>query len=489
MISAIHLNLNALGKQTGNVPVKVDIYDASLKRIDSRWLKASETLSLPVPPGIYGVRATLASGALFEQTIQVKSGEQGTCTLELYQASPHEDHEWAYLTQPINPVGERLLSEKQYKSVWLRMWRRSRDGSWEIVPIPVNDVQQATWNEDGVTYSFHTSSSRLHLLQVGGPEIPWKNVALPSSQEVMVLVRPAAGPVEAVHPLDVVVSSDDWRTESLLSLMQRGDLSTAQSLYDELQLAEELLRQKMVNTNAAAVGGYFLLRARDLERLHNWANNLANWFEWMADGPVIHAWQIIMESKDKSKQRSGLLEQARMRLLEAVSRGFPIYTEGLRLLRDGLLYFDSRAQGKDTEIATALTRIGAYAGAADWSATNTTFTGKSPGTPEAGARKGTPKDKAHLIYVFDVPLAEILSKAKIKPNEALIAEVSGKKLHTILKESGELQLEDGRTFKDLGALQKHATGDTRNAWWTWRTAGDDESLDSIATSLRISPMT
>jgi len=485
--TGIQLTLSALGYETSDVPVQVEIFDSGLNRIEITWLRARDTHTFLVGPGTYGIRASLASGIIFDQSIQVEPGEIEPCSIGIHEASPHESHEWAYLTQPIDEPGKRLMSQWRYEGVWMRMWHRNPDSTWDVVPIPVNDIGQATWNEDGVTYRFRTPGRGFYMLQVGGPRIPWKNIALPSSYEIMALIRPAAGPISSIHPLDVVVSSDDWRMESLLSLMQRGDISAAQSLADQSQLAEELLYGKVQNTNAAAVGGYFLLRMRDMERLHSWANNLANWFEWMADGAVIHAWQIITESKQETEKGPERLEQARERLLEAVSRGFPIYTEGLRLLRDGLLYFDRRARGADSEIADALVLIGTYAAAADWSTTTTTFTGESPDEPDAKSRKGTPRNKDSLIYVFDVPIAEIMRHAAVEPGEKFVADLPDGEFYSTLNEDGKLELEDGSSFKSLGALQKSVSGDTRGAWWTWRTSEEKQGLDDIVTSLRTLP--
>ena len=331
--TGIQLSFAYMGNETPNVPVKVEIFNSVLNRVEVSWLKASDIKTFEVSSGMYGVRASLASGVAFDRSVTVEAGKLEPCSIYLHQASPHESHEWAYLTQTIDASGTRLLSEPRYEGVWLRMWQRSRDGAWKVVPVPIHNIGQGTWDEDGVTYRFRAPKGGFYMIQVGGPRIPWKNVALPSSYEVMVLVRPATGPLDAVHPLDVIVSSGDWGVESMLSFMQRGDISSAQGMADQPKLAEELLYSKYENTNAAAVGGYFLLKVRDLERLHNWANNLAEWFEWMPDGAIIHAWQLIMGTGQNNEKRTAHLDQARKRLLEAVGRGCSGIYRRARLLQ------------------------------------------------------------------------------------------------------------------------------------------------------------
>jgi hypothetical protein len=469
MVSKIQLTANA--SNVTDVLVQIEIFDHDLKRVVKEWLTVNETKTYLVEAGLVGVRASLPSGAIVDQTVRVEPNQTEFCYLNLNMVSPHETQQWAYLTQSIPAAGIRVLSNPLFEGIWLRLWRRTINGmtaKWEVVPLPVTDSSQASWDEEGVTYRFKAPDQGLYALQVGGPKIPWKNVAIPSTYEVMVLVRPAPEPTASVHPLDIVVSSGDSVMESLLTLMQRGDIAGAQELNKHSGFAERLLFEKQVNTDAAAIGGYYLLRMRDLNRLHNWANNLANLFQWMADGPVIHAWQIILGFKEDVRPRPDQLVQARNRLLEAVSRGFPIYTEGMRLLRDGLLYLDRRAESKDTQITDALNQISKYADVVDWTMTNTSFMGKSPDAPSAKPRKGTPREKGSLIYVFDVPLKEVLRVSKLTPDDTLIATMSGREIESQITSKGEIKLDDGSLFTSMGAAQQHIIGDSRNSLNNWR---------------------
>ena len=280
-------------------------------------------------------------------------------------------------------------------------------------------------------------------------------VVVPSSYTVRLLIRPSSDVQAPIYPLEIVVSGEDSTAESLLTLMQKGDMSSAKTLADAPVLAEQLLHQKFVNTDAAAVGGYFLLRIKDLNRLHNWANNLADWFDWMADGPIIHAWQILLSILDTG-DLSSARELARKQLLEAVKRGIPVYTEGLRLLREGLLYFHRFAKGEDAEVAAALDSIGRYAVAADWAMTSTTFTGSRPDAPSEKSRRGTPKDKTNILYVFDVPLDQIVKHADLTPNTTLITTLlNGELTASKLTDRNELKLADGTVTKGFSAANQH----------------------------------
>ena len=51
--------------------------------------------------------------------------------------------------------------------------------------------------------------------------------------------------------------------------------------------AEQLLQGKMADPIGAIIGGYALLKLHELDRMHDWPDNLANWFETLPDGAVI----------------------------------------------------------------------------------------------------------------------------------------------------------------------------------------------------------
>jgi hypothetical protein len=240
----------------------------------------------------------------------------------------------------------------------------------------------------------------MQCIQVGGPDVPWKCVALPPSDSDKILVRPS--PRRGGHPLEVVVSSGNLALDGLMALLQRGELQQAISVEkNQARLAERFLFRKHSDPAAAAVGGYYLLRINDLDKLHDWANNLANRFGWLPDGAIIHAWQLITEYRSDRTRFSRNLEIARERLLEAIDRGFPIYTEGLRLLRDGLLLFEQQSGGEYEMVNTALERAGEYVAAADWTVPLTTFIGKTPDRPSPSPETGMPDSREGLEYIYN----------------------------------------------------------------------------------------
>ena len=87
--------------------------------------------------------------------------------------------------------------------------------------------------------------------------------------------------------------------------------------------AEELLMSKMQDPIGATIGGYALLMLNELERVHDWADNLCRWFEWLPDGAVIAAATAGRRADDDHAQELALT---------AVRRGIPLFSEGLSIL-------------------------------------------------------------------------------------------------------------------------------------------------------------
>lgn len=401
-----------------DIPVRIDIFDRQMVVVESAWMQLGGGRTAALPPGTYGLRATLPSGKVFEAVAQLAEGDDFTpVRFDMRGISPKDTQNWAYFSQRSMqaPASDNYLKEDKYDGAWLRLWRLQEDDLWLLHELPY--LSDSSWDGHGVTYAFEAPSGT-SLLQVGGPQIPWKFIGLPPGQKVRVLIRPATGKAAHVHPLDVTATTGNLKAAGLLTLMQRGDLESASQLQNPARIAELLLMGKMRNTDGAIVGGYYLLKMRELDRLHDWANNLANWFPRQADGSVIHGWQILLQNPQPSEE----WQTAKERLLEAVERGLPMYTEGLKRLHKGLQVLDNF--GNDLAVAEALRKIERYMLAADLSAVTTTFTGAHPSEPDVAPGMGMPARDTGLAYIFNVPV-EVLEKemaklkAEAKPSEEL----------------------------------------------------------------------
>lgn len=377
--ASVRIRINAFGYESERIPKLIKLFDRSLKPVFDKWYESNDFTIDALTPGTYTMRLSMSSGIQKDETFDLEEGESKLILFDLGNNSPHESHEWAYFKKNFSIQTSRDVNMKTLgfnrvagKMISGKIWKY-KNGTWLQELIPVFTDQ--TVRTDGYTFIFQTMPG-LSLLEISGEGMPNLYVSLPPENRLNCLVKLAEGDDEEIHPIDVTVSTDHQKAETLLTLLTSGAVREAK-LLSNAQEAEELLFQKMVNPVVAAIGGYYLLKTNELGRLHDWAKNLADWFPWQPDGSIIHATQLL--SKNEKTQDD--LDLIRKRLLHAADNGLPVYTEGLRLLRKGLTQLWYSSGQTDDEVRTAYDRISAYAEASDFSQETTTFIGISPSQP------------------------------------------------------------------------------------------------------------
>lgn len=378
----IQLDIPNLGNMA---PVFCELFDSHL-RVVRRWpLRGDEVVN--VQPGFYLARAHLPSGETVTAQAVVSENEHE----EIRLVATPSDHEWLSWQQFLGEVGPSAEIKRAVlpQGLWLQLWARD-SGGWE--PQPFGGYRSS--DPTIVVQELNYSTERLHMLQVGGDNVPWRFICLPPTpQTVQVLLRASRSPSERNGGLAVKVASLDHRAETLSHYLRSGSVEAARLISDEvLGEAEQMLFNKLRNPMGAVIGGYYLLSARAYEQMHNWPNNLANWFEWLADGAIIHAWQLLRTAGTRGRS------QARERLLQAAERGLPIFSEGMRLLLDGLELFAEHRKS-DQAVAEALTRLRRYASAMDWEQRLTTFYGAGPDEPSLTNTFGPPPPSSYAQFV------------------------------------------------------------------------------------------
>lgn len=441
-MTGIRINMPDHYMHVSDVPVRIEVRDAALNLVETTWVPFGQATEVDVPPGFYVVEAELPSGRRMQEALQVSESEMASVDMDTGDLSPHEFHAWAYLTRDMTRAPVTSLSDAIFEGAWMRLWHKDTD-EWQTVSTELGGG--STWDGDGVNYEFE-SYGGTQFLQVGGPTVPWKLIALPGSQDFRVLIRPTPGPIDEVHPLDVTVATHNAGAEAILSLLTSGAIERAKQL-ENAGAAEMMLYGKIADPSAAAIGGYYLLKTGDLDRLHNWTENLANWIDWMADGPVIRAWHVLKDAQATGTDKNAARKTARDYFLGAVERGIPIYTEGLRLLRDGLniLSYDR----DDAEVQTAKTQVDLYAQACDWSAPTTTFLGAAPGLPSPEPIYGKPESLQDTAFLFEVDTPELIRQGILSEGATLsLAREDGPQVEVSVEADGQLNL-DGKLYKSL----------------------------------------
>lgn len=460
-MSGIQLSLYTSAGNLMGTPVVVNVLDQGLHLVVQEAVVVGGQHYFEVNPGRYGIEAFLPSGRSVTGSVAVNEGPPVAHVVDLSEISPHESVQRTAVLKPTSFETPGDLNESRYSSIWLRLWARI-DGIWSVQEWP---RPLASWDSDAVRYWFHTGRQQ-HMLQVGGPQIAWRMVALPAAESIEVCVRPSGN--EAEPQLAITVATDNNVAEALLGYLTIGALGHANRVNKS---AENLLFAKVADPAAAAVGGYYLLRTSDLTRLHQWPQNLANWMQWMPDGALIHAWQLIRQQQEAEEpEEEAALRTARDRLLEAVERGIPVYTEGLRLLVAGLKLLDFEADGRDREVRDALDRVRPFAAAADLGQPTTTFTGSSPMSASTSPIYGLPKSHRGLAFLYTLPLQDLIDVGLIEAGTPLfMLPFASPPTEARITAQGTIRLQDGREYTDPSKAAAEAT--LYDPWYTWSVPG------------------
>ena len=238
-------------------------------------------------------------------------------------------------------------------------------GNWKLRSV----------EKDGVRQFYIRGLNGFQLVQLIQPGQPALNVALPASDYsgcFLLLTRL----IDGFYSVDVHLENKS--ADLLLQYLEQGDVQQAMSVATSDALsAEKLLERKKGDPIAAAVGAYTLLRFGELERLHNWTENLRNWFKWLPDGVAIRGEHLA---------RLGEHEQALTVLLDLPNRGLPIFSSGLSYGINRLRFYQSFGErhfqkAKLEKAQAVLEQLQSLAAFVDFRRPLLTFTGIDPSKP------------------------------------------------------------------------------------------------------------
>ena len=346
----INIQFDANATDVWQAQIPVEVINAKMESTWHGTMPLSRGTSVSVSePGVYLVRATLPSGELMASTVRLTENQTTTANLRPPKQSPNEELAWAYYMQRVpsqsgwrarGPMpNDRWFMEEFAKvpgpplpvcEFWAHgrgnLWRPAQPSDLRSQPVSINPGDPTALMATEV-YSINNAVSVWALIRwPGGHQL----VAIPAwnLQHIRMLILREDPTDGDSTPFRVLVGGNHPQTESILGFLTSGDFEAARRVgenwFDE---AEQMLRDKVDDPIAAIVAGYFLLRAGSFDRLHDWTSNLANWFPSFSDGAVICGWHMALSNR---------WELAEHWFTEAVQRGIPLYTQGLRLLHDGL---------------------------------------------------------------------------------------------------------------------------------------------------------
>jgi hypothetical protein len=359
-------------------------------------------------PGAYLVRCTLPSGEMLSEQVEVGDNPI-RIEFQSQLGSPREDLAWAYQLIPnsslSNPLSEfRLASELAAIPSILPDFK---EGSTPVrsrimVAEQLGNVQPASpqsplkiallgedWKERlGLSpFELTSATSSLRLFGIEAelavyqpiePRQYWLRLSGIGPQKVFAIPyyawhsshdnhRPPVAVLIESSPdehdqdgLTVKVRSPNPQVNALVGYLARGDYDASRRASNPLVENVRKLLQGETDPMAAVVVGYFLLRAGDPAQLGPWTETLAENYGWLPDGAVIRAWHLWRSSTPD-------LNQVAEWLTTAAERGVPAFTQGLRLLHDGLrLLMQEESLSQNDQIRNAFNKISHSAQTADW---------------------------------------------------------------------------------------------------------------------------
>jgi hypothetical protein len=443
--------------EVSELRVVVDVANANLEpAVTPRSVRVGSGWRQELAAGTYLARVHFPSGHVVRQTCTVHDGEQTQVNIDVHALSGHESLERPAVLRPfVRDETTPGLAGTGFASTWARRWHGEASRQWTQM-----DFDGSTYSRDDhtVRYQFQPDQ-RSQLLQLGGPGISWRFVTLPPRARVDVTVS-----ARGESDLDIEVTTQSADAEALLGYLRSGAVDSAHAM------AESLLQQKLRDPIAATIGGYYLLRTARLNRLSDWAPNLSRLFPWLPDGAVINAWQHLHTGRLGGGHADQHFATAQQQLLLATQRGIPVYTEGLKLLLDGLRLMRADADGEDHELDAALTFVEPFALAADWSPATVTYGGENPGEPGSTSRTGIPEDPHRLVLLQQVRLQDLVQLGWLSPGSRLVSsERSVVEATATVTPTGELNVAGNGIFDTPESTAQEVLG--RNpelSWLDWQ---------------------
>lgn len=319
-------------------PASVEVVSPDLKTVGRIMLAPGQTRGIEVPSEGSFLRVHLASG----EVVTLRDPGNLNRTIDLSSLQQH------LRRRPSLRGGlpESVADEMELEGVLLGDSRATLEmalpKAGDAPPLldggfTVNlDSQPATVSVAGREMLFTPSQQETaYDLTLSGPNVSL-SVRIPGhTEELRVrsdLVR------DGRRVVSVRVRTTDATADTIGGYLMRGDLHSASAMAEWAPEAKALLRGKIRNPFGATVGAYLLLRLRRFDLMHDWPRHLADLFPDLADGSVIHAWQLIYQ-KEQDKEA-----EVREYLNRAAAAPLPVFTEGTRLLRDGIRLLGEAAQ-------------------------------------------------------------------------------------------------------------------------------------------------
>jgi hypothetical protein len=330
----VEFSVPSLPSEAGRL---VKVRDAELKIVD----RVQPGARLELDEGLYLASVLLPSGEEDEQAIRVTAGGFEEVRLGPEEASFCEDYTLE-ADLPRSLVFNAGTFEATSSSAPREWFARVVSAGAQVAPMPALELVAST---------AEPAAGVADLVCRGTPDagaLLWAQVAVPGQVPFVCALPMLPGHPEATCRLRVVATTDAIRVtalptgspmvEAVVAYLVTGNPGHAAEVASQ---AVELMQGKVDDPVAAALGAYALLRLGRLDEVRDWVANLADWFPDMPDGAILAA-ELAARAGDRDD----------LWLPEAVSRGVPMFADGLSLLATRLRAGEREDPSRLLEIAT-----------------------------------------------------------------------------------------------------------------------------------------
>jgi hypothetical protein len=362
---------------TGNRNLPVEVRDQRMRLVDqgvSGWSPRDRAngREFRLDPGSYVVSVRLPGGRSLAAAVEVHADDD-------YSVDLTPEDQWLiprarYTTAAFPAASPPPAAQVGQPSDWaVRFFRM--EGLSNAVPDTAVRMAQMDESAPGpFTFEIGVYPPGVIFAQLAHSTQTPLNVALLASPEAgcFLTLEEDAGTIFAgVLPAGYLV-------ERAAQFLAAGEDEHAALLVSGEE-AESLLYGKVSDPIGAAIGGYVLLRLNELERTHDWTQNLASWFQWLPDGAVIAGERAAM---------AGDHLLALNYFLQVGGRGLPLFTDGFSILVSRLRQYETNSHIRTRltdqqayDVHALSSRLEEWSSFVDFSALTLTFRAAVPNEP------------------------------------------------------------------------------------------------------------
>lgn len=364
-------------------------------KVDRFFLKPNSTIKYPANDfGPYILKGELPSGQNVGKSLIIpKDGTDDVVEItiedrENLQSQTMNLHKF-FGTYP-EKSSDRNHSSNLDRDFWLRLWSfesSSQETKWKANKL--KDLKIKRYQDSTLIFIEEFPSNSPCYLEMGQPGNLSQFVAIPPASKVQAIVRSSSNPnmkiVKGGLSIEIIsLEAQHDLAQSVLAYFKQASFKEVKELV--IKMGENQANDNNFDPFITAVTGYFLLKIGRTDLIEEIAKKFYETVDWLPDSALIYAWYLI-DSKDwdtDSESSESHINEIQKVLFQAVYRGVPLFSIGLRFLFEKLRQIEinvpSDSQHKNL-FSNAIKELGKRLAACEENKPMTTFFGVNPWQP------------------------------------------------------------------------------------------------------------